>query len=130
MYDFLVRYVLPIVVLCAASLTVTAAQTPVTTPPTTTSPQTTAPTATSATPAAAQTPAQATWTDWLATVRTEALSRGISQATVDAALTNLEQLPVAVERDRSQPETILTLDTYLDQHLTTKVIKSAGIKPQ
>ncbi len=117
MYDSLKMNRLPtgLVVALCASLTLSAAQNPVPTPPAT------------QTPAAAPAPAPnpQTWTDWLASVRTEALSRGISQATVDAALTNLEQMPVAVERDRSQPETILTLDAYLDQHLTTKVIKSA-----
>lgn len=63
--------------------------------------------------------------DWLADVRTEALQRGISQATVDAALTGLEPLPIVVQRDRTQAELIMSLDEYLEQHLTKKVAATA-----
>jgi membrane-bound lytic murein transglycosylase B len=55
---------------------------------------------------------------FLADLRTEALSRGISQATVDATLTGLEPLAVVVSRDRTQPETVQSLDDYLKQRLT------------
>jgi membrane-bound lytic murein transglycosylase B len=63
--------------------------------------------------------------EWLAGVRAEALSRGISQATVDRALTSLAPMPVVVERDRAQPEQTLTLDTYVERHLTARTIRSA-----
>ena len=58
----------------------------------------------------AQTPAQETapapppFEEWLAALRAEALAKGISQRTVDAALGSLERLPVVVERDRTQAE--------------------------
>ncbi len=59
-------------------------------------------------------------------VRAEALTRGIRQATIDEAFTGLEPLPVVVERDRTQAELVLTLDRYLQQHLTKKVIATAA----
>jgi peptidoglycan lytic transglycosylase B len=63
--------------------------------------------------------------EWLSAVRAEAATRGISEATLDSALTGLEPLPVVVERDRSQAELVLTLDQYLKQHLSKKVIATA-----
>ena len=63
--------------------------------------------------------------EWLNAVRAEALSRGIRAATVDQAFAGLEPLPVVVERDRTQAELVLTLDRYLQQHLTKKVTNTA-----
>ncbi|HEX4568451.1 MAG TPA: lytic murein transglycosylase [Vicinamibacterales bacterium] len=64
--------------------------------------------------------------EWLSGVRAEALTRGIQQSTIDAAFAGLEPLPVVVERDRTQAELVLTLDRYLQQHLTKKVIDTAA----
>jgi membrane-bound lytic murein transglycosylase B len=64
--------------------------------------------------------------EWLSGVRAEALTRGIREATVDQAFAGLEPLPVVVERDRTQAEIVLTLDRYLQQHLTKKVIDTAA----
>ena len=66
--------------------------------------------------------------EWVKGVRAEALTRGISESTLDQALTGLEPLPVVVERDRTQAELVLTLDRYLVQHLTKKVIATAAAK--
>lgn len=63
--------------------------------------------------------------EWLSGVRAEAKSRGITDATLDAAFTGLEPLPIVVERDRSQAEIIQTLDRYLAQHVSAKVIRTA-----
>jgi len=64
--------------------------------------------------------------DWLSGLRADALARGISQNTIDQALTNLEEpLPVVIERDRSQAEAVLALETYLSRHLTTRVVRTA-----
>lgn len=63
--------------------------------------------------------------EWLATLRTEALARGISQKTVEAALGSVEQLPIVVERDRTQAEVTLDLDLYLRRRLTPRVIRTA-----
>lgn len=67
---------------------------------------------------------------WLSGVRAEALTRGIREATLDQAFAGLEPLPVVVERDRSQAEIVLTLDRYLQQHLTKKVIDRAAAMRQ
>lgn len=48
---------------------------------------------------------------WLAGFRQQAAAQGISQATLDAALTGLQPLDRVVEADRRQPE---FLDTFLD----------------
>jgi membrane-bound lytic murein transglycosylase B len=63
--------------------------------------------------------------DWLAELRKEALARGISQATVDVALTDLVPEPVVVSRDRTQPELTQSLDGYLTQRLTARTIARA-----
>ena len=63
--------------------------------------------------------------EWLIAVRAEAASLGVSEGTLDRALTGLEPLPIVVERDRSQAEIVLTLDQYLKQHLTKKVVTTA-----
>jgi membrane-bound lytic murein transglycosylase B len=80
-------------------------------------------------PLAAQTPqvpAQPSFDEFLAGLRTEAAAKGISKATIDAALTGIEPLPVAVERDRNQPETVVSLDTYVARRITPKVVRNAN----
>jgi membrane-bound lytic murein transglycosylase B len=52
---------------------------------------------------------------WLDGLRQEALAAGISQATLDAALTDVEPIPRVIELDRSQPELTWTLEKYLDR---------------
>lgn len=74
------------------------------------------------------TPLQVTWEAFLAGLRTDAAAKGISPATIDAALTTLELLPVAVERDRTQPEQVISLDDYLKRRLTKTVIATANAK--
>jgi membrane-bound lytic murein transglycosylase B len=63
--------------------------------------------------------------EWLAGVRAEALSRGISQTTLDAALDGLEPLPIVIERDRTQAELVQTLDQYLARRLDARTIRTA-----
>ena len=61
--------------------------------------------------------------DFLAGVRTEALSRGIRPEIVDEALANIEEpLPVVIERDRSQAETVLSLERYLSRLVTPRLV--------
>jgi membrane-bound lytic murein transglycosylase B len=63
--------------------------------------------------------------DWLADVRKEALSRGIREDVVDAALSNIDEpLPVILERDRAQAEIVLPLEAYLRRRLTAKFINA------
>jgi len=65
------------------------------------------------------------FSEFLAGIRTEALARGIRQDIVDAALSNIEEpVPIVLERDRTQAETVLSLEKYLSGHLTAKVVKA------
>ncbi len=52
---------------------------------------------------------------WLEALRAEALGQGISAATLDAALAGVEPIPRVIELDRSQPETTLTFEQYMDR---------------
>lgn len=63
--------------------------------------------------------------DWLADLRKEALARGITERTVDLALTGVEPISIVVERDRTQAERTLTIDQYLKQHVGRKTVKTA-----
>ncbi|MDF1551836.1 MAG: lytic murein transglycosylase [Deferrisomatales bacterium] len=52
---------------------------------------------------------------WLQEVRVEALGKGISAATLDAAFAGVEPIARVVELDRSQPELTWTLEDYLNK---------------
>lgn len=71
--------------------------------------------------------AQVTFDEFLVGLRSEAAAKGISKTTIDAALTGIEPLTVAVERDRTQPETVVSLDTYVARRITPKVIRNANL---
>jgi len=74
-------------------------------------------------PAAAQDTPRPAFSEWLTGVRTEALARGIKPEIVDAALADVEEpLPVVLERDRAQAETIFSLEHYVARRLTPKLI--------
>jgi len=80
-------------------------------------------------PAAAQEPEAASprpaFTEWLAGVRAEALTRGIREEIVDAALADVvEPQPVILERDRAQAEVVFSLEKYVSRRLTAKLIRS------
>ncbi|MGH9409040.1 MAG: lytic murein transglycosylase [Vicinamibacterales bacterium] len=75
-------------------------------------------------PPVPQLPAQS-FDEWLAGVRAEAVQRGISQATIDTALIGVEPLPIVVQRDRTQAELVMSLDEYLQTHLTKKVLETS-----
>ncbi len=62
---------------------------------------------------------------WLADVRAEALTRGISAPTVERALTGVEVADKVLERDRTQAEFALDLDAYLRRRLTVSTIRTA-----
>jgi membrane-bound lytic murein transglycosylase B len=64
-----------------------------------------------------------TFPEWLEGVRAEALTRGIREEIVDAALAEVsEPLPIILERDRAQAETVFSLEQYLARRLTPKLI--------
>jgi peptidoglycan lytic transglycosylase B len=65
------------------------------------------------------------FSDWLDGVRQEAISRGIRQDIVDEALGGIDEpVPVVIERDRAQAETVLPLEGYLTRLLTAKRIRT------
>jgi membrane-bound lytic murein transglycosylase B len=85
--------------------------------------------ATSHVRAAAQTENQTgatrpSFAEFLEGVRTEALARGIRQDIIDQALNLEEPLPVVIDRDRSQAEIVLPLETYISQRVKPQVIKT------
>ena len=58
--------------------------------------------------------------EFLDGVRRDAAARGISGATLEAALSGLTPEPVVVSRDRAQPELTQSLDTYIARRLTAR----------
>jgi membrane-bound lytic murein transglycosylase B len=75
-------------------------------------------------PAQASDTPRLTFSEWLAGVRAEALTRGIREEIVDAALADVsEPLPIILERDRAQAETVFSLEKYLSQRLTPRLIQ-------
>ncbi len=52
---------------------------------------------------------------WLKALRAEALAKGISRATVNRALINIQPIPHVIELDRKQPEFTLTFEEYVDR---------------
>ena len=63
---------------------------------------------------------------WLADLATEAESRGISAATLEAALAGVEPIPRVIELDRQQPEFTQTFWRYLDTRVSEKRIQEGG----
>jgi membrane-bound lytic murein transglycosylase B len=70
-------------------------------------------------------PSEPSFADFVAILREEALLRGISQETVDRALTNLEPSPTVIQRDQTQAEIVLTIDQYIERRLTPAVVRTA-----
>src|SRR5688500_16664865 len=73
-------------------------------------------------------PAESTrseFSEFLVKLKEQALASGVSAATVESALTGLEPLEVVVERDRTQAETVLTIDQYLERRLTRRFVRTA-----
>ena len=59
-----------------------------------------------------------TFSEWLAEVREEAKTKGISETTLTAALDGVEQVPRVIELDRRQPEFTQTFWRYLDTRVS------------
>lgn len=62
---------------------------------------------------------------WLEDVRREAISKGISQETIDAALTGLEHDDTVIKLDRKQPESTKTFEQYMEVVVTSERKKRA-----
>lgn len=63
--------------------------------------------------------------EWLAELRTEALSRGIRAEILDQALAGIEPVARILERDRTQAEFTLDLEAYLKRRLTRDTLRTA-----
>jgi membrane-bound lytic murein transglycosylase B len=65
------------------------------------------------------------FSEWLDGLRAEALSRNIRPEIVEQALGTLtEPLGVALERDRTQAEAVLTLETYISRQVTNDRVRT------
>ena len=62
---------------------------------------------------------------WLAELRTEAVTRGIRQEIVDAALADIQPVEQILERDRTQAEFTLDLTSYIKRRLTRSTLRTA-----
>ena len=66
------------------------------------------------------------FSEWLADLRVEAISRGLREETVDQALATVDEpLAVVLERDRTQAETVLPLETYIARQLRAPTLRNA-----
>jgi membrane-bound lytic murein transglycosylase B len=88
-------------------------------------PQIPVPPETQAAKPAQEEPTRPSFAEWLDGVRQEALARGIRQEIVDQALSDIaEPMPVILERDRAQAETVFSLEKYIQRRLTPKLVKA------
>jgi membrane-bound lytic murein transglycosylase B len=63
--------------------------------------------------------------EWLAGVRSEALTRGIREDIVAEALSGIDEpLPVVLERDRAQAETVLSIEEYLRRQISATRVRT------
>jgi membrane-bound lytic murein transglycosylase B len=63
--------------------------------------------------------------EWLAAVRAEALARGIREQVLADALDGVQPLAIVLERDQTQPEFRLSLDSYLKRRVTATTVRAA-----
>jgi peptidoglycan lytic transglycosylase B len=76
--------------------------------------------------AESQDPARPSFEEFLNGVRAEALERGIREDILDQALATVEApLAVVIERDRTQAETVFSLEDYLSRRLTDRQVARA-----
>jgi membrane-bound lytic murein transglycosylase B len=85
--------------------------------------------ATPRSPAAQDTPAP--FLEWLSGVRDEGITRGIRPEIVEQALGSLaEPLAYALERDSAQPESVLTLESYIARRVNETSIRNGRLMLQ
>lgn len=90
-----------------------------------TQPEQAAQPAPSAQPAAQDSASRPSFTEWLEGVRSEALARGYRKELVDEALAGVEApMPVVIERDRTQAETVLSIEAYITRQLTARRVRT------
>jgi membrane-bound lytic murein transglycosylase B len=74
-----------------------------------------------------QEPAQP-FDEWVAAVKAEARTKGISDATLERAFANVAPDPVILARDRMQPEQTQSLDDYVAARLSARNVANARRK--
>ncbi len=67
---------------------------------------------------------RAAFAEWLADFRAEAGRAGISDRTLDAVFQELEPNQRVIELDRKQPESILSLEEYLERAITKQKVET------
>ena len=72
----------------------------------------------------AQEPANQSFADFIAGVRSEALGKGIKASTLDAAFAGIDPVTVVVARDRAQPEQVQSLEDYVRRRVTAAMIRT------
>jgi len=72
--------------------------------------------------------AQVDFQTWLAQLRAEALTKGISNATLDKALKGVQPNPKIIELDRKQPEFTQTFWRYMEPRITDARIANGQVK--
>ena len=68
------------------------------------------------------------FTEFVSTLKQQAIAAGVSEAIVNTALDGLTPLEVVVERDRSQPEVVLSIEQYVNRQLTRQFVRTAAEK--
>jgi membrane-bound lytic murein transglycosylase B len=76
-------------------------------------------------PVAAVQPERPPFDVWLAALRAEAIARGIKPAVLDAAFAGVEPIEQVLDRDRTQAEFTLDLESYLRRRLTRDTVRTA-----
>jgi membrane-bound lytic murein transglycosylase B len=72
--------------------------------------------------------ARPSFREFLEGIRIEALSRGIREDILAAALSGIEEpVPVVLERDRAQAEAVLSLETYISRRLTRTTVRTGRL---
>jgi membrane-bound lytic murein transglycosylase B len=68
---------------------------------------------------------RSSFSEWLVGVRVEALARGIRQEVVEEALGQIDEpLVESIERDREQPETVLSLEAYITSRVRASTVRT------
>lgn len=70
-------------------------------------------------------PLPPSFSEWIAAFRTEAEEKGIRPEILDRALQGVEPVEQVLERDRSQAEFTLNLESYLKRRLTPATVRTA-----
>ncbi len=76
-------------------------------------------------PAPQDSASRPSFAEWIEGVRSEAVARGYRKELVDEALAGVEEpMPVVIERDRTQAETVLSIETYITRQLTARRVRT------